>query len=233
MDAVHVDVTSTLRDFSLTVSLAGRSLALVGPSGAGKSTILRCIAGLRRPEAGSIRVGAVVLFDHAAGVDLPPERRGVGMVFQEYALFPHLTVRGNVAYGGTERVDELLERFRIAHLADARPRALSGGERQRVALARALARDPQVVLLDEPLAALDADTRIAVRDELAAILTGLAIPRLVVTHDLDDAEALADEIVVLERGRVVQAGSAGSLAAAPASPFVEALTASHRLRSSS
>ena len=123
---------------------------------------------------------------------MPPERRSVGLVFQEYALFPHLDVRGNVAFGGRERVDELLERFRISHLAQARPADLSGGERQRVALARALARDPAVLLLDEPLSALDAHTRNVVRGELAELLAELRLPTLVVTHDFDDAAALAD-----------------------------------------
>ena len=123
---------------------------------------------------------------------MPPERRRVGLVFQEYALFPHMTVRQNIEYARRHAADDYLERFRIAHLANARPGELSGGERQRVALARALARDPQVLLLDEPLAALDAHTKTTVRAELHDLLAGLDIPVLLVTHDFEDAAALAD-----------------------------------------
>ena len=161
MDALELALDHPLRSFRLSVALElGReTLALVGPSGAGKSSVLRAIAGLLRPERGRVALGGGGLARHRGGVDLPPERRSVGLVFQEYALFPHLDVRRNVAFGGRERVDELLERFRISHLAGARPGDLSGGERQRVALARALARDPAVLLLDEPLSALDAHTR--------------------------------------------------------------------------
>src|SRR5207248_2778090 len=133
-----------------------------------------------------------------------PEERSVGYVFQEYALFPHLTVRGNVAYGGEARVDELLERFGIAHLAGERPTELSGGERQRVALARALARNPKVLLLDEPLAALDAQTKREVRAELHSILRGLALPTLLVTHDFEDAATLAGTVGVLVAGELRQ-----------------------------
>ncbi len=142
-------------------------------------------------------------------VDRRPEERRVGFVFQEYALFPHLTVRANVAYAGRGRVDELLERFRIAHLADAHPRELSGGERQRVALARALARDPAVLLLDEPLAALDAHTKSQVRSELRELLRELGLPTLLVTHDYEDAAALADEVGVIVEGQVRQLATSG------------------------
>ncbi len=206
-------------DVDLTLDVAG-TLAIVGPSGAGKSTILRAIAGLATPVEGRIALGTDVWFDAAAGVSRPPEDRRVGLVFQEYALFPHLTVRENVAYGGRERVDELLERFRIAPLAGARPDALSGGERQRVALARALARDPTVLLLDEPLAALDPHTRDAVRVELRTTLRELGLPTLLVTHDFIDAAALADRVGVLVDGRIVQLGLADELISSPVSPFV-------------
>jgi len=177
-------VTVPLRAFTLELSCEVRStLALVGPSGSGKSTVLRAVAGLVRPAAGHIAVGDDVLFDGRRGVDLPPERRRVGLVFQEYALFPHMTVRQNVEYARRHAADEYLERFRIAHLATARPGELSGGERQRVALARALAREPAVLLLDEPLSALDAHTKTTVRAELHELLAGLDIPVLLVTHD--------------------------------------------------
>ena len=153
----------------------------------------------------------------------------MGLVFQEYALFPHMTVRANVAFGGQARVDELLARLRIAHLAGERPGALSGGERQRVALARALARDPDVLLLDEPLSALDAHTRAAVRAELQDVLGELALPTLVVTHDFRDAAALAGRIGVIVDGRLRQEGSAAELVAHPADAFVAAFTGGNLL----
>jgi molybdate transport system ATP-binding protein len=185
VDTLDVRLDHPLRSFSLSlaVELGRETLALVGPSGAGKSSVLRAIAGLLRPERGRIALGARPWLDTEEQIDLPPERRSVGLVFQEYALFPHLDVRRNVAFGGRGRVDELLERFRISHLARARPADLSGGERQRVALARALARDPAVLLLDEPLSALDAHTRGVVRGELAELLAELRLPTLLVTHD--------------------------------------------------
>jgi ABC-type Fe3+/spermidine/putrescine transport system ATPase subunit len=153
------------------------------------------------------------------------------MVFQEYALFPHLTVRGNVGYGarGKGDVDELLERFRIDGLATARPGSLSGGERQRVALARALARKPDVMLLDEPLAALDAHTRDTVRGELRALLGGLGLPSVLVTHDIEDATTLADRIGVIVDGRLLQVGTPSELLSRPADPFVASFTGANVL----
>ena len=158
METFELELDHGLRSFRLALGLelGAETIALVGPSGAGKSSVLRSVAGLLRPEHGVVRLGAECWLDTASGIDVPPERRRVGLVFQEYALFPHLSVRANVEFGGRERATELLDRFRIAHLAGARPAAISGGERQRVALARALARDPAVLLLDEPLSALDA-----------------------------------------------------------------------------
>jgi molybdate transport system ATP-binding protein len=232
METLELALDHRLRAFSLALGLeVGReTVALVGPSGAGKSSVLRAVAGLLRPDAGEVRLGSEAWFDAAQGVNLPPERRRVGLVFQEYALFPHLSVRANVEYGGRRRADELLERFGIATLADARPTALSGGERQRVALARALARDPEVLLLDEPLSALDAFTRAHVRSELRELLHELALPTLVVTHDFDDAAALADRIGVLVEGRLLQLGTPGELLAAPASAFVAGFTGANLLR---
>jgi molybdate transport system ATP-binding protein len=229
---LHVRLSHPLRAFRLEVALevGAEAVALVGPSGAGKTTLLRAVAGLLAPERGAVAVGGETWLDTASGVSLPPERRSVGLVFQEYALFPHMTVGENVAYAGRARAAELLERFGLAPVARARPGELSGGERQRVALARALARDPRVLLLDEPLAALDTQTRAALRAELGERLRELRLPTLLVTHDYADAAALADRIGVLVEGRIVQLGTAAELVAAPASPFVADFTGVNFLR---
>jgi ABC-type sulfate/molybdate transport systems ATPase subunit len=231
MDALELAIRLPLRSFALELSLAvGReTFALVGPSGSGKTTALRAVAGLARPVQGRIRLGERVLFDADAEVDVPPEHRAVGFVFQDYALFPHLTVEANVAYGGRNRVGELLERFRIAHLAKAKPGQLSGGERQRVGLARALARDPGVLLLDEPLSALDPHTRGAVRVELKEILAELDLPVLLVTHDFHDAAVLADRVAALVDGEVRQTGTPSELVAAPTDAFVASFTGANVL----
>jgi molybdate transport system ATP-binding protein len=231
VETLELDIAVALRSFELGLhlSVGAETVALVGPSGAGKTTVLRAIAGLRRPARGRIALGERVWFDAQAKVDLPPERRSVGLVFQEYALFPHMTVHANVAFGGQARVDELLDRLRIAHLAGERPGALSGGERQRVAVARALARDPEVLLLDEPLSALDAHTRATVRAELQDVLGELALPTLVVTHDFRDAAALAGRIGVIVDGRLRQQGTASELVAHPADAFVAAFTGGNLL----
>jgi molybdate transport system ATP-binding protein len=209
---------------TLTVA-AGAPVALAGPSGAGKTTVLRIVAGLARPPAGRVECDGETWLDTASGIDLPPERRGCGMVFQDHALFPHLSAWRNVAYAADRaQAIELLERFGVAHRAGARPRELSGGERQRVALARALAARPRSLLLDEPLAALDPRTRAHAARELAAVLGELDIPALVVTHDFAEAALLADEVAVLESGRIVQRDTPSRLAAAPASGFVADFT---------
>ena len=231
MAALATDFTLPLRDFELELALPVEGVvALVGPSGAGKSSALRVVAGLARPSRGRVALGDETWVDAERGVFLPPERRRVGLVFQEYALFPHLSVRGNVAFGaGGRPVGELLERFHVSHLAEARPRELSGGERQRVALARALARDPEVLLLDEPLSALDAHTKSAVRAELAEVLRGLDLPTLLVTHDYEDAAALADEVGVLVDGRLRQLSSPAELVARPRDAFVASFTGANLL----
>jgi molybdate transport system ATP-binding protein len=232
VETLHVDLDHGLRFFRLALALdvAAETVALVGPSGAGKTSVLRVIAGLLRPERGRVALGGDTWLDTVSGVDLPPERRRVGLVFQEYALFPHMTVRANVGFGGRGRVDELLERFGIAALARARPATISGGERQRVALARALARDPGVLLLDEPLSALDAHTRRRVRSELREVLLELGLPTLIVTHDFEDATSLADRVGVLVDGRLLQVGSPSELVAAPADAFVAGFTGANLLR---
>lgn len=210
----------------------GRCLALAGPSGAGKTTILRLLAGTVRPHRGRITHGDDVWVDTAAGVWRPPERRRCGYVFQDYALFPHLSAWRNVAYGlrrvpwGDRKTAalSLLERFGVADRADARPATLSGGERQRVALARALAPRPDLLLLDEPLSALDARTRASAGRQLASILRSLEVPALLVTHEFQEAALLADEIGVIDHGEIIQLGTAGELAATPATAFVADFT---------
>jgi len=230
VDTLHIDLDRALRTFRLELALdVDGVVALAGPSGAGKTTVLRTIAGLGRPDKGRIALGESVWFDSGAKVDLRPEERSVGLVFQDYALFPHMSVADNVAYGGGKQSSELLARFGIESLAPVKPGELSGGERQRVALARALARDPGVLLLDEPLAALDTHTRARVRGELRGLLKGLDLPTLVVTHSFEDAAALTDSIGVLVEGQLVQTGSAADLVAAPTTPFVADFTGANLL----
>ena len=228
MATLSADFELPLRSFDLRLALdVERTVALVGPSGAGKSSVLRAIAGLVRPS-GRIALDGEVWLDEST-FRLPEDRR-VGLVFQEYALFPHLTVERNVAFGGKARVGELLERFRISHLAHARPGELSGGERQRVALARALARDPGVLLLDEPLSALDAHTKDTVRLELQELLQSFDLPTLIVTHDYEDAAALAGIVGVLVEGELRQLGSPADLVSQPSDPFVASFTGANLLR---
>ena len=191
--------------------------------------MLRAVTGLVRPASGRIALDGDAWFDSARGVFLKPDQRRVGLVFQEYALFPHMSVRQNVAYAGRHRVDEFLERFRISHLADARPTELSGGERQRVALARALARDPGVLLLDEPLSALDAHTKIAVRGELQELLREFGLPTLLVTHDYEDAASLAERVGVIVDGHLRQLASPQEMVARPADGFVASFTGANLL----
>lgn len=227
--ALRLSFTHPLRSFDATVALdvaEAATVALVGPSGAGKTTVLRVVAGLLRPREGRVALGDRVWLDTTRGVDVPPERRRVGYLFQEYALFPHLDVLANIRFGARRGapVDDLLERFRIGQLARARVGDLSGGERQRVALARALALQPGVLLLDEPLSALDAHTKSAVRLELHELLRDLRLPTILVTHDFEDAAALADEVGVIVDGRILQRGAAGDLVASPADAFVASFT---------
>jgi molybdate transport system ATP-binding protein len=231
VDTLDLDIALTLRSFRLELALTvGReTFALVGPSGAGKTSVLRIVAGLVRPERGRIALNGTVLFDAETQIDLPPEDRRVGFVFQEYALFPHMSVEQNVGYAGGANVSDVLERFRIVRLAKARPDELSGGERQRVGLARALARDPGVLLLDEPMSALDAHTRAGVRAELRSILDHLDLPVLLVTHDFEDAAVLAHRVGVLVEGRLLQVGTPAELVAAPLDPFVASFTGANIL----
>ena len=232
MAALTLDeIVVPLRSFDVRLSLdVGSTVALVGPSGAGKSTVLRAVAGLLRPRSGRIAVNGAVWFDGKRRVCLPPDRRRVGLVFQDYALFPHMTVRQNVEYARRRPADEYLRRFDLGGLERARPGELSGGERQRVALARALARDPDVLLLDEPLSALDAHTKADVRSELQHLLAGLGIPVLLVTHDFEDAASLADRVGVLVDGELRQTATPAELVEHPRDPFVASFTGANLLR---
>jgi len=226
-------------EIDLTVE-RGRTVALVGPNGAGKSSIVRTIAGLRALESGRIDVDGAVWDAPADDVFVPAEHRRVGVVFQDYRLFGHLSARENVAFGlratGTSRraarstADRTLERFGVGNVADRHPDELSGGQAQRVALARALAIEPTVLLLDEPMAALDVSARGAVRRDLAAWISDVDGYRVLVTHDPVDAHALADHVVVLEHGRVTQEGTMAELAAAPRSDYVAELMGTNLVR---
>ncbi len=213
------------KDFELELSLAlppGITIVF-GPSGAGKTTLLDCIAGLVRPDAGRIATREKILFDSALGIDVASRSRRVGYVFQDLALFPHLTVEGNVEYGLSSfsvqqrkrRSAAILESFRIAHLHGRRPGQISGGERQRVALARALVIDPAILLLDEPLAALDAATKSKIVDDLRAWNQEHRIPILYVTHSREEVFALGEQVLVLENGRVIARGTPHQVMRAP------------------
>jgi len=192
----------------------GGVLVLFGPSGSGKTTLIRAIAGLERPARGTIACGAETWFDAARSVFLEPQRRRVGYVFQDTALFPHLTVRRNIEYGigrlqprvRAGRVEEMLEMVESSDLAERHPRQLSGGQAQRVALGRALAPRPRLLLLDEPFAALDAPARVRMRRMLRSAVDRLAIPSVLVTHDRNEAIALGDQMAVLAEGRIRQVG---------------------------
>ncbi len=201
----------------------------MGSSGAGKTSLLRAVAGLEQPREGKIGFGAETWFDAKKRIHLSAEHRRVGYLPQDYGLFPHLTVAGNVRFAARGDRPDLLERMGIAHLAGARPRHLSGGERQRAALARALARDPRVMLLDEPFGALDAISRHQVRDELGDILAQLQLPTLLVTHSFDDATAIAPTIGVIDQGLLVQLGPPAELLRAPANATVAGLVGSNVL----
>jgi len=213
------------RDFALDVvfTVAPGITIIFGPSGAGKTTLLGCIAGLTIPDSGTIAVGDRILYDHAHHTNLPVQGRKLGYVFQDLALFPHLSVRKNIEYGlanvdkseRRKRSDAILESFRIAHLGGRKPREISGGERQRVALARALVTDPCVLLLDEPLAALDASTKSKIIEDLRAWNAAHAIPILYVTHNREEVFALGDRVLVLENGRIIADGTPHGVMAAP------------------
>jgi molybdate transport system ATP-binding protein len=209
---------------ALRVRLGAHSVTvLFGPSGAGKTTVLRMIAGLDSPDAGSIRCGDEVWYDGARRIDVPTQKRRVGYLSQDYAIFPHLTVRDNVAYGARGRsVEELLARFDLTGLAERYPSQVSGGQLQRVALVRALAAQPRLLLLDEPLSALDEPTRLRMRGDLRQLLARVEVPAIVVTHDRTEALALGDSIAIMIDGKLRQVGAVESVFDSPADADVAA-----------
>ena len=227
-DPCAIEADDLSRSFGALKAVDGASLrvghgelvALLGPSGSGKTTLLRMIAGFEHPDAGRVRIGGRLVAGDGHWVE--PEQRRIGMVFQQGALFPHLDVAANVGFGAArrERVGEALELVGLGHRAKAYPHELSGGERQRVALARALAPEPEVILLDEPFAALDAGLREALREEVAGILRAAGASALLVTHDQAEALSLADEVAVLRDGCVVQTGSPEEVYDRPSSRWV-------------
>ncbi|MGH9229115.1 MAG: ABC transporter ATP-binding protein [Acidimicrobiales bacterium] len=216
---------AVLRDVDLRVE-PGLILALLGSSGCGKTTLLRTVAGLERLDAGEVRVGERLLSATTRDVHVPPEKRQVGMVFQDWALFPHLTVAQNVGYGLSRserrgpRVAAALHMVGLDGLGDRQPATLSGGQQQRVALARALAPQPRVLLLDEPFSNLDSTLRVQVRTEVHQLLAELGVTTVFVTHDQEEAFVLGDEVAVMHAGGIVQQARPADLYARPASPWV-------------
>ena len=221
--------TEVLRGISLHLKL-GEILALLGPSGSGKTTLLRCVAGLERPDAGRITLGEKTFFDAAAAIEIPAEERGLGLVFQSYAVWPHRTVYENVAYGLrlrhvraaeiTLKVAKVLERLGLGDLAARYPHQLSGGQQQRVALARALVYSPPILLLDEPLSNLDAKLREEARSWLRELIKETQSSALYVTHDQTEALAIADRIILLADGQIQQEGTPAEIYGRPAVRFV-------------
>ncbi len=236
---LEVGIRKRLGDFTLDVSftVGDELVAIFGPSGSGKTLTLQCLAGLLRPDAGRIAFNGRVVFDAAHGVDVPPQRRRVGYVFQNYALLPHLTVWDNIAYGlhrlsraeRDERVQKMIAAMRLAGLERRRPAELSGGQQQRVALARALVTEPQLLLLDEPFSALDSAIRSRLHGELLRLLRGLPITTVLVTHNLLEAYALSEKMIVYDAGKVLQIGPREEVLRRPASRAVARFTGAKNL----
>jgi molybdate transport system ATP-binding protein len=237
----HVALRLGALDLGVEFAVAdGETVAVLGPNGAGKTTLLRALAGLTPIDRGRIVIDGTTVDEPDTGTYVAPERRSVGLVFQDYLLFPHLSARENISFGlrargvsraeARQRADEWLGRLGLADRASDKPRRLSGGQSQRVALARALAPEPHLLLLDEPLAALDIGTRIELRRELRSQLSSFVGARLLVTHELLDAVALADRIIVLECGHVAQEGTIAEVADRPRSRYVADLVGINLLR---
>jgi len=230
---LQVGFQKRVNGFSLDIAWRiGNELAvLFGFSGAGKSLTLQMIAGLMAPDRGSLRLDNVVYFDSSTGTDLPPQRRPFGYLFQDLALFPHMTVWQNILYGGAflprqekeSRARELIREFKLAGLEDRYPREISGGQRQRVAFARALIRRPKLLLLDEPFSALDRPIRLEMRQFLRKVRDDFDIPTLLVTHDFEEALSIAERIIVYQEGTIVQIGSPEAVKDSPASRYVAQL----------
>jgi len=209
---LKADFRFELRHFELQACLEvfNEILVLVGSSGSGKTTILKCLAGLKTPSEGSILINERTVYSSANKITLPSRERRVGYVFQEYALFPHMTVKKNIMYGVTKEkrrtkpraAEEMLDMLGILHLQDRYPQHISGGEKQRVALARALMTEPEIMLLDEPLSALDQEIRSELQQELKKIQRQWKIPFVLVTHDLNEAEILGDQLIRIDRGKL-------------------------------
>lgn len=238
-----VDVSATRGTFEVKAAFeaaAGQTVALLGPNGSGKSTLVSCVAGLLFPTQGTIELGGDMLDDVADGTHVPPERRPIGVVFQDLFLFPHLSATENVAFPlrargvakseARERAARQLERLGVSARADARPRDLSGGEAQRVALARALIAEPALLLLDEPMSALDVGARVRVRELVRDELARFPGVRIIVTHDPVEASTLADRLVLFEQGRVTQIGSPDEIRSAPRSRYAADLVGVNSFR---
>lgn len=212
----------------LYFSTDGSVIVLFGPSGSGKTTILRCLAGLERPDIGRILFGSEIWFDSEAGISVSPHKRAAGYLFQDYALFPHLTVIKNITYNlsrreAKERLEDIIELFRLNEVRDRFPAELSGGEKQRAALARTLIRRPKILFLDEPLSAIDATMREQIRGELKGVLKGSSITTLLVTHDRSEALSLGDKLILVSGGEILQMGNVNEVFNRPISQKVASI----------
>lgn len=222
---IALEITKRLGDFSLQVAIRAPSgvTAIFGRSGSGKTSVVNAVAGLLRPDAGRIVVGETVLFDRSQRVDLPTQKRRIGYVFQDARLFPHMTVARNLQYGGVHDADNVIDILGLGDLLDRMPAGLSGGEKQRVALGRALMCDPQLLLMDEPLAALDAPRKAEILPYIERLRDQVQMPILYVTHDVSEVARLATTLVVMDQGRVTIAGPVGEVLSHPqAVPLVGA-----------
>ncbi|MFH2093988.1 MAG: ATP-binding cassette domain-containing protein [Pseudomonadota bacterium] len=230
---LYVNLKKKINGFSLDIEweIGNESAVLFGFSGAGKSLTLQSIAGLIKPDSGIIRLDDTLYFDSLSRTDLPPQKRQFGYVFQDLALFPHMTVLQNILYGapllsGKEKLDragDLIRSFRLTGLEKRFPSEISGGQKQRVAFARALIRRPRVLLLDEPFSALDRPLRVEMRNFLKEVKETFNIPAILVTHDFEEATAVSDQMIIYEHGRIAQNGSPAQLKIAPANGYVSCL----------